>query len=100
MCKLKRGGNAETCLFSNFRIGWGEYREGGKNRYWKIGTKVKIIDSDDTFLIGVKGIIANPFTERVDQMAALYELELTEAWDKCEVYALSLTNNEIIEVVA
>ena len=51
-------------------------------------------------MIGVKGIIANPFTERVDQMAALYELELTEAWDKCEVYALSLTNNEIIEVVA
>ena len=97
MCKLKRGGNAETCLFSNFRIGWGEYHEGRKNRYWN---RNKIIDSDDTFLIGVKGIIANPFTERDDQIAALYELELTEAWDKCEVYALSLTNNEIIEVVA
>ena len=99
MCKLKRGGNAETCLFSNFRIGWGSIMKAGKTDI-EIGTKVKIIASDDTFLIGVKGIIANPFTERDDQIAALYELELTEAWDKCEVYALSLTNNEIIEVVA
>lgn len=66
----------------------------------EIGTKVKIIDYDQPLLIGVKGIIANPFTERDDQIAALYELELTESWGKCEVYALSLTNNEIIEVVA
>lgn len=30
----------------------------------EIGTKVKIIDSSSSFLIGIKGKIENPFTSR------------------------------------